>query len=202
MLEKQLAGTASPRLKGQALFVLAQINTPRAREVLTNIAKGSAIPELQNRAIQYLGVHGGRESRATLAEIYASSTDVDVEAPDPARVHGRRREGSPADRGADRTERRSCAPRPSGSWARWAPTTSSGRCIRRRRRSIVKRSILSAMQVSGNAARMVEIARTEKDADLRRLAVRNLGVMGGSAPPATRWSRSTRPTRIRPSAGR
>ena len=43
----------------------------------------------------------------------------------------------------------------------------------------VKRPILSAMQVSGNTARMVEIAKTEKDPDLRRLAVRNLGVMGG-----------------------
>jgi HEAT repeat protein len=35
------------------------------------------------------------------------------------------------------------------------------------------------MQVGGNTARMVEIAKTEKDADLRRIAVRNLGVMGG-----------------------
>ena len=78
MLEKQLAGTGSPRLKGQALFVLAQMNSPRAREVLVSIAKGSSIPELQSRAIQYLGVNGGRESRAALAEIYSSSTDVDV----------------------------------------------------------------------------------------------------------------------------
>ena len=43
----------------------------------------------------------------------------------------------------------------------------------------LKRSILSAMQVSGNSARMIEIARTEKDTDLRRLAVRYLGLMGG-----------------------
>ena len=45
----------------------------------------------------------------------------------------------------------------------------------------VKRQILWAMQVSGNTTRMVEIARTEKDADLRLRAVRNLGVMGGKA---------------------
>jgi HEAT repeat protein len=45
----------------------------------------------------------------------------------------------------------------------------------------VRRQILSAMQVSGNTTRMVEIARTEKDPDLRRRAVQNLGVMGGKA---------------------
>jgi HEAT repeat protein len=45
----------------------------------------------------------------------------------------------------------------------------------------VRRQILSAMQVSGNTTRMIEIARTEKDPDLRRRAVQNLGVMGGKA---------------------
>ena len=33
MLQKVLQGTGSPRLKGQALFVLAQSSSPRAREV-------------------------------------------------------------------------------------------------------------------------------------------------------------------------
>ena len=42
----------------------------------------------------------------------------------------------------------------------------------------VKRQILSAMQVGGNTTRMIELAKTEKDPELRRIAVRNLGVMG------------------------
>ena len=42
----------------------------------------------------------------------------------------------------------------------------------------VKRQIISAMQVGGNAARMIELAKTEKDPELRRAALRNLGVMG------------------------
>ena len=72
-------GTASPRLKAQALFVLAQSNSPRAREVLKNLAKGCVdARSAERRAIQYLGINGGRESRAVLAEIYASTTDVDV----------------------------------------------------------------------------------------------------------------------------
>ena len=42
----------------------------------------------------------------------------------------------------------------------------------------VKRQIISAMQVGGNSTRMIELAKTEKDPELRRAAVRNLGVMG------------------------
>ena len=45
----------------------------------------------------------------------------------------------------------------------------------------VKRQMLSAMQAGGNATRVIEIAKTEKDPELRRLAVRNLGVMGSKA---------------------
>ena len=78
MLEKLLEGTASPRLKERALFVLAQSNSPRAREVLNELAQrqldagapepGHPVPRRARR----------RESRAALAEVYASTTDVDV----------------------------------------------------------------------------------------------------------------------------
>ena len=180
LLEKLLAGTASPRLKSRALYVLAQINTPRAREVVTSIAKGSSVPELQSRAIQYLGAQGGRESRATLAEIYSSSTDVDVK----RRILRAFAQAGEKDRvlAAAQTEPnpelRAEAVRQLGQmgandelWLMYQKDTSVD----------VKRQILSAMQVSGNTTRMVEIARTEKDPDLRLRAVRNLGVMGGKA---------------------
>ena len=38
----------------------------------------------------------------------------------------------------------------------------------------IKRRILQALHTSGNADRLMEIARTEKDPELRRTAVRNL----------------------------
>ncbi len=180
MLEKQLTGTGSPRLKGQALYVLAQMNDPRARAVLINIAKGSAIPELQSRAIQYLGAHGGRESRAMLAEIYSSTTDVDVK----RRILRAFTAAGEKDRllAAAQTEQnpelRAEAVRQLGAvgandelWQMYQKETSVD----------VKRQILSAMQVSGNTTRMIEVARTDKDPELRRIAVRNLGVMGAKA---------------------
>ena len=44
----------------------------------------------------------------------------------------------------------------------------------------VKKQILQAMFVGGNATRLIELAQTEKDPELRRAAVRNLGLMGGA----------------------
>ena len=43
----------------------------------------------------------------------------------------------------------------------------------------VKKQILQAMFVGGNASRMIELARNEQNPELRRTAVRNLGLMGG-----------------------
>jgi hypothetical protein len=41
----------------------------------------------------------------------------------------------------------------------------------------VKKRIIQALLVSGNADKLMELARTEKDQDLRRTAIRNLGVL-------------------------
>jgi HEAT repeat protein len=42
----------------------------------------------------------------------------------------------------------------------------------------VKKHILQAMFVGGHATRMIDLAKTEQNVELRRSAVRNLGLMG------------------------
>jgi HEAT repeat protein len=42
----------------------------------------------------------------------------------------------------------------------------------------VKKQILQAMFIGGNAERLIQLAKTESDPELRRTAVRNLGLMG------------------------
>jgi len=178
MLEKFLSsGTATPRLKAQALFVLAQTNSPRAREILKNLAKGSSTPELQAKAIQYLGVNGGRESRAVLSEVYSSTTDVDVK----RRIlrafmtSGEKDRLMTAAQTEQNPELRTEAVRQLGAmgaheelWSLYVKETSVD----------VKKQIISAMFVGGNATRLIELAKSEKDPELRRAAIRNLGVMG------------------------
>jgi len=43
-----------------------------------------------------------------------------------------------------------------------------------------KKELLRSMFVSGNAEKLLELARTEKDVGLRKSAIRNLGTMGES----------------------
>jgi len=42
----------------------------------------------------------------------------------------------------------------------------------------VKKRIIQAMFVGGNVERLIDLAKTEKNPELRRAAVRNLGIMG------------------------
>ena len=177
MLEKLLAGTASPKLKEKALFVLAQSNSAQSREVLRNIAKGSSTPELQSRAISYLGMHGGRESRAILSEIYASSNDVDVK----KRILRAFMHGGEKDRlfTAAQSEKdpelRATAVQQLGMMGAHAELST---LYQKETAVDVKKQIIRAMFVGGNSTRMIELAKGEQNPELRREAIRNLGLMG------------------------
>ena len=74
LLEKILQGSGPPRLKERALFVLAQTNWPKGVEILSQAARGGLNPDLQFKALEYLGAKGGQNA-TLLAEVYASSSD-------------------------------------------------------------------------------------------------------------------------------
>lgn len=78
ILEKFLKSNRAPKLKERALFVLVQSRSPKAREVVAQIARGNYNPDLQLRAVKYLGTFGGKDAAGTLAEIYQGSNDIDV----------------------------------------------------------------------------------------------------------------------------
>ena len=177
MLEGILKGTASPKLKRRALFVLAQSDSPRARTVLANVAKGNDLPDLQIRAIQYLGIHGGAENRALLSEIYDASSDVDVK----RRVlrafmtAGEKDRVMQAATGEKVSELRAEAVQQLGVMGAHAELAQ----LYQKETSVdVKRRILQAMFVGGDATRLIELAKSEPNAELRRVAVRNLGLLG------------------------
>jgi hypothetical protein len=118
IIEKMLAGGASPRVRDRALFVLSQSRSARAHDIMINTAKNNANPELQRTAIRYIGMMRGSDDRETLAGIYKAATD---------------------------------------------PST--------------KRAILQSYFMSANVEKTAEVAKTEKDQELRQAAVRNLGMM-------------------------
>ncbi len=177
LLEGILKGTASPKLKARALFVLAQSSSPQARVVLANVAKGNSLPDLQERAIQYLGVHGGRENRALLSEIYAGSNDIAIKRRvlRAFMVAGERDRLFAAATGEQVPELRAEAVRQLGVMGAHAELAQ----LYQKETAIeVKRQILQAMFVGGDATRLIDLARTETNPELRRLAVRNLGLIG------------------------
>jgi hypothetical protein len=177
MLEKILQGTQSPRMKERALFVLAQSNSPRARQVITAVARGTANPDLQRRAIQYLGVHGSRENRDVLAQIYESSTDVDVKrrilrafgvSGERARVLAAASSETVPELRAEAVQQLGVMGAHDELWQLYQKEATVP----------VKRQILQAMFVGGNSTRLIELANSESNPELRRAAIRNLGLMG------------------------
>jgi tetratricopeptide (TPR) repeat protein len=176
MLEKVLNGNASPNVKERALFVLAQSDSPRARKLIADFARGSAKPELQEKAIHYLGLNG-RANGQLLAEIYASTTSVDVKekvlhafmlSGDKERVLGlARTEKNPELRAAAVHQLGIMGAR-SELWQMYQSETAAS----------VKESILQAMFIAGDVDHVLELARAEKDASLRAAAIHKLGLMG------------------------
>ena len=77
MIEQVLSENSSLRVKENALFVLSQSNSSRARDIIGTVAKGGN-PDLQLKAIKYLGIMGGNDNRQILADVYRASSDSAV----------------------------------------------------------------------------------------------------------------------------
>ncbi|MFB3855605.1 MAG: HEAT repeat domain-containing protein [Vicinamibacterales bacterium] len=177
MLEKVLQGDNSPRVKSRAIFVLSQSKSPQSREILARLAKGAANPDLQLEAVKYLGIQGSVENRQVLADIYAATSNVDVKrrvlwafmaARDKERLLAvAKTETDPALR---------------VEAVRQLGTISGGheelyQLYRSDLAPEVRQQIISAMVMARSADRLLEIAKTEKEATLRAHAIRNLGML-------------------------
>jgi tetratricopeptide (TPR) repeat protein len=180
MLDKLLKSNNSPKVKERALFVLAQSNSPQSRELMGNIAKGKFNPDLQLKAIEYLGVFGGREAGSTLTDIYKSSNDPQIKR---AILHGfmvsgnrdavlavARNEANPELR-IDAIHQLGVM----GGSAELMQMYNSDAPFE------VKKAVLQAMFVGGQSDKILDIARNDKDINLRREAIRQLGPMGKKA---------------------
>src|SRR5947207_9427181 len=80
LLTNLLKTSSSPKLKERALFVLAQSNSQRGKQVLEQVARGGAgNPDLQLKAISYVSAAGKKtDNRQLLWEIYSGSNDTQV----------------------------------------------------------------------------------------------------------------------------
>jgi HEAT repeat protein len=76
ILKKVLAGSQTPLVKQRALFVLSQVDSPEARDILTQMSR-SADAGIRSEAIRSIGIGGDKKSLDSLLAIYNSgSADV------------------------------------------------------------------------------------------------------------------------------
>ena len=121
LLEGLLKGNGTPKEKDRAMFVLTQNRSQRAQQILAEYAKGAGNPDLQMRAIRYIGMSGTNDGRQQLVSIYNGSNDAGV-----------------------------------------------------------KRQVIQSLLISNGREPLFTIAKNEKDEELRRDAIRQLGAMGAS----------------------
>jgi hypothetical protein len=181
MIEKLLQGNASLKVKDRALFVLSQSDSPGAQALIGRIARGGQNPHLQAKALKYLGIAGDEESRKVLAEVYASSTDVDVKrtilrsfmvAGDQARVLAAAKgEKSPELRG-DAIRQLGVMGADAELWELYRGETSVE----------LKKAMIQSLFVGNASDKLLELARNESVLELRRTAIRNLGMMADTGP--------------------
>jgi hypothetical protein len=178
MLTKILASpTSSRKVRERALFVLAQIGNEQAATAIAQVARGNASPELQRKAIQYLGVFGGASNRKVLSDIYGSTADnaLRKQILNSFMVSGDKARVLQAAKTEKNPELRADAIRllgvmgGSGELSQMYATATT---------AIEKKAILQALFIGGAIEPVANAARTEKDREVRLTAVRNLGLMG------------------------
>ncbi|HKS55669.1 MAG TPA: HEAT repeat domain-containing protein [Steroidobacteraceae bacterium] len=76
IIKKVLAGTQTPLVKKRALFVLSQIDSQEADDILLQTAR-SADSSMRTEAIRSIGIGGRDKSLAALQEVY-NTGDADV----------------------------------------------------------------------------------------------------------------------------
>jgi hypothetical protein len=172
-LERLLKGAQAPRVKKEAIYVLAANSSPKAQQLLEQIARGSANPDLQLQAILYIGRTGKQTNRGQLlAEIYGSATDPAVKravlnalvsSKDKEHLIQLAKNEKNADLRLDAIRMVGSTADQAEMWQFYQSETDPA----------VKAELLRLL--SGNTEKLIEVARTEKDAKLRRAAVQSLG---------------------------
>ncbi len=179
LLEKVLSGTGTPREKSKALFVIAQSGSPQARQILGRIAGGQSNPDLQRKAVEYLGIFGGGEAKKTLADVYAKTGDESVKR---AILRSYMISGDKDDLfAAAKSEKDEGLRREAIRQLGLVHGINELQQLYQKESSTsVRREILQAFFLAGDSGRLVEAANGEKDPELRRTAIRNLGLINSA----------------------
>lgn len=184
ILEQMLSSTQSDKVRDRALFVLAQSGSPKAREVLVRIARTGPDEDTQARAIRYIGMFGGQDSRQALVDIYKASQSQKarkavlnafmLSGDRTALLEVAKTEPSPALR-REAIHQIGVSGGRDELWQLYQTETAPE----------VKDAILNGLFISGASDQLAELAKKETDPRLRREAIQKLGLTGSEKSGAT-----------------
>jgi hypothetical protein len=170
----------APQLRARALFVLARSDSPDARRTVSEMAKGSANPELQAKALEYMAATDSGANGPMFAEAYQRSTDAAVKRAALNALFMRKDTNDLL--AIAKAETNPMLQRESvlmlgmaGGAAQLVSLYNSSSS------EALKRSVLDSLTAQGAAASLVEIARRETNPTLKKLAVERLSAMNDKA---------------------
>lgn len=180
LLEKLIKGPASPKLKKNAIYVLAINPAPQAQQLLEQIARGNSNPDLQMTAIEYMLRNKQTPNRPqALFEIYNTTGDPAVKR---QIISALRSNGdtdhlmqiykSEKDQDLRRAAISGLGEQPGNAelWTLYQnETTPEGKML-----------ILSAMTRNTNTEKLAQVARTDSDPKVRARAIEMLASARGA----------------------
>jgi tetratricopeptide (TPR) repeat protein len=182
-IEGILKGNSSPKVKDRALFVLTQNRSARAQQILSDYAKGAGNPDLQIRAIRYIGMSGTPNVAQQLGGYYTASNDVAVKKQIIQALM--MAQGKDALFNLAKTEKdeslRSDAIRQLGAMR---ATDQLGQLYASETSPENKVEIVRSLFVAGASDKLLDLAKTEKDQKVRDEAIRSYARTRSATPEA------------------
>jgi tetratricopeptide (TPR) repeat protein len=166
----------APKLRERALFVLSRSNAPEARQTVARLAEGSSNPDLQIKAIQYLGISDSKENAALFPELYRRSTDNAVKRAVLQTMFVRKDRATLVN--IAKTEQNPDLRRQAIQFlGAMGATDALAGLYTSESSEEGKRAIIDSLFAQGDAKQLVDIARHESNPKLKRSVVERLSAM-------------------------
>ena len=175
IIKKVLAGSQSTLVKRRALFVLSQINSPEALDILTQTAR-SADADMRGEAIRSIGIGGDPKALDALLPIYnAGDADVKEQVLQAWMIAGRKEAVYQAALSAKTEEEANDAIRMLGVMGATDELRKLGD------KPNAAGGLVQAYAISGDLASLRKIAEGNGERSVRVDAVRSIGIIGSDA---------------------
>jgi HEAT repeat protein len=175
IIKKVLAGTQTTLVKKRALFVLSQIDSQEADDMLLQTAR-SADPALRSEAIRSIGIGGHDKSLAALTTVYAAGdADVKKQVLQAWMIAGRKAEVYQAALNAKSEDE-------AGDAIHMLSVMGAVDELRKLGdRPNASNKLVEAYAISGDLQSLRKIADSDKEASVRAEAVRKIGIIHSEA---------------------